>query len=416
MRTLLRFLAAFAVALIGMVGTSTALANPSSLIDVSRTGTLIVHKSAGDPLTQYGDPTNPNADLSRDPIEGIDFQIQRITDIDLTKNEDWEKLAATDISDYFAEGSREGVLGGIQTATTGPDGAATFTDLPLGAYLVTENPASAGRKNLSVAAPFVVTVPMTNPQNQQEWLYTVEVNAKDQTLNASKAASATCAALGDEVKFAISATLPAPDREGRINRAEIADPLAAEFSFLDGTSAVLVDDEALAAEDYNVSFKDGVATMALTQSGLDKAAKHRAGNPEATLTWSLKAKVTGENIAPGTKLENRGYFLPEGYPAFDARQHPGVPTNRVRVRIGNCEPTSTEIPTPVPDPGTTPPSTGGSTDGGSTSGGISSGSSGSSSSRGGGLASTGANVIWAAVIGSALMGLGIFMIARRKRS
>lgn len=302
------------------------------------------------------------------------------------------------------------MLGEPRTATTGPDGAATFTDLPLGAYLVTEHPASAGRKNLSVAAPFVVTVPMTNPENQQEWLYAVEVNAKDQMLNASKAVSQRCAAVGDELKFAISATLPAPDREGRVNRAEIADPLAAEFAFLPDTSTVLLDKEALTEKDVEVSFAQGVAMMQLTEPGREKAAKHRAGNPELTLTWSFKAKVAGENIAPGTKLENRGYFLPEGYPAFDAAQHPGVPTNRVRVKIGNCEPATSEIPTPAPDPGTTPPTEEATPpmEGGS--------GPDAPSSRGGGLASTGANVLWAGLIGFGLIAVGFYLIARRKRS
>ncbi len=416
MRTLTQLLAIIAAGLLALTGVASA--QPSSLIDASRTGTLIIHKSAGDPLTQYGDPTNPNADLSRDPIAGIDFEIRRITDIDLNKNEDWQKLAATDISDYYADGSRSNVLGDTIVATTGEDGAATFNDLPLGAYLVSESPASAGRKNLSVAAPFVVTVPMTNPKNQQEWLYTVEVNAKDQTLTANKATSKTCAAHGDEVKFAISALLPAPDRQGRINRAEIADPLSAEFTYQDGTSEAVVGKTTLTPEDYRIIVNNNVVNFQLSKSGLEKAAEQRLGNPEAVLTWSFKVKVTGTNIAPGTRLENRGYFLAEGYPDFDPAQHPGVPTNRVRVRIGNCEPTTSEIPTPVPDPGTTPttpvvPGDGSDGSGGSGSGG--SGSSGSSS-RGGGLASTGANVIWAAVIGSALMILGFYLIARRKRS
>ncbi|AZA10231.1 SpaH/EbpB family LPXTG-anchored major pilin [Corynebacterium pseudopelargi] len=419
MRTLTKLFAMIAAGLLALMGMSVASAQPSSLIDASRTGTLIIHKSAGDPLTQYGDPTNPNADLSRDPIAGIDFQIQRINDIDLSNNEDWQKLASTDISDYYADGSRTNVLGEPIVATTGEDGAATFSDLPLGAYLVSESPTSAGRKNLSVAAPFVVTVPMTNPENQKEWLYTVEVNAKDQTLTANKATSKTCAAHGDEVKFAISALLPAPDRQGRINRAEIADPLAAEFTYLDGTSEAVVGTTTLTSDDYRIVVNNNVVNFQLSKSGLEKAAEQRLGNPEAVLTWSFKVKVTGTNIAPGTRIENRGYFLAEGYPAFDAAQHPGVPTNRVRVRIGNCEPTSSEIPTPVPDPGTTPttpvvPGDGSDgTIGGSGSSG--SGSSGSSS-RGGGLASTGANVIWAAVIGSGLMILGFYLIARRKRS
>ncbi|AKE41913.1 Uncharacterised protein [Corynebacterium kutscheri] len=65
----------------------TAYATPLSLIDATRSATLRILKSAGDPLSQYGDPNNPDADLSCEPISGIEFQVARVKDVDLSTNE-----------------------------------------------------------------------------------------------------------------------------------------------------------------------------------------------------------------------------------------------------------------------------------------------------------------------------------------
>ncbi|WP_454984072.1 hypothetical protein, partial [Corynebacterium durum] len=46
----------------------------AGLIDSNRRGTLVIHKSSGDPLTQFGDPQNPAASLDRSPIPGIRFE------------------------------------------------------------------------------------------------------------------------------------------------------------------------------------------------------------------------------------------------------------------------------------------------------------------------------------------------------
>lgn len=413
--------------LLSMVGVATANAQEASTIDASRTGTLIVHKYSGDPLTQYGDPTNPNANPNREPVSGIDFTIQPITDVDLTTNDGWQKLAATKVTDYYAGGSREKTLGAARTATTDANGDATFSDIPLGAYLVTEVASSAGRRNLTVAAPFVVTVPMTNPDNRSEWMYTVEVQAKDQELSVTKAADRTCVELGDTVTFGISATLPAPDRNGAINRIEIADPLAPELSYVDDSSTVVINDTTLKTEDYTISVDGNVVTLKLTDSGLATAAALRTGKPDTALTWSFKAKVADKDIPAGTKIDNRAYFLPEGYPEFNTEDTPGVPSNRVRIRVGNCVAAVTPIPTPVPDPNLPPePTTPGSheptsPDGTDTTAPPASPGNGSDDSSGGsggflgGLASTGADVLWALGIGSVLILVGAGMVIARRR-
>ncbi|WKD62018.1 Fimbrial subunit type 1 precursor [Corynebacterium ciconiae DSM 44920] len=410
----------------------------ASLIDPSARGELIIHKSLGDPLTQFGDPSNPDADLSREPIPGLTFKIRQITNVDLTTNEGWQELEKTGLGDYFTGGSREAYLGEARTASTDEKGVARFSDLPLGAYFVEEEPSAAQKNSLSLVNPFIVTIPSTDRENHNEWNYTVEVNAKDQRIMANKDVSTRCIKAGDTFNYGISATTPAPDVNGAISRFEIADPLPAEVSFVEGSSKVSIQrpgkelkDVALAAEDYTVVVTNGVAQMSLHDTALTTLAELRRGNPETTVSWTFTVKGPAE--ATGQKLTNRGYVLVQGYPQFFADTTPGVRTNQVSTRVGDCTPHPTDIPIPVPNPdmpelGDQPgPSdspnapgddggSGPSEEPGTEPGSAPGGGSGSSSGSSGPLASTGASVIGLVIAGGLLVALGIWMSSRRGRS
>ncbi|WP_151641198.1 SpaH/EbpB family LPXTG-anchored major pilin [Corynebacterium sp. 11A] len=385
-----------------------------SLVDPHARGELTVHKALGDPLTQFGDPTNPDADLSREPIKDLQFQIRRITDVDLTTNEGWRVREDIYIADYFEGGRKDDKLGQVYTASTDDNGAAHFSGLPIGAYLVQELPSAAQKNSLSLVSPFIVTIPTTNPDNRSEWTYSVEVNAKDQRIMANKDVSATCIEAGDTITYGISSTTPAPDHNGMIHRFEIADPISPELEFIKLKSKVSIqrpgrDPENLHTdEDFSVVLTGGVAVLKLQDKGLEKLAKLRSGNPETTVSWTFEA--TGPAEATGQKIHNRGHVLVEGYPQFDPLTTPGVPTNRVTTQVGNCTPTTSDVQTPVTDPempgDTDEPTTG-------KPGTDSPGSSGGSS---GPLASTGASVIGLVIAGALLVAIGTWLSTRRGRS
>lgn len=398
-----------------------------SLVNPHRTGELTVHKALGDPLTQFGDPTNPDADLSREPIQGLQFQVQRIKNIDLTTNRGWSEFEGGNIADYFEGGSKvENLDKEARTATTDDNGAAHFSELPIGAYLVQELPSAAQKNSVSLVSTFIVTIPMTNPDNRSEWTYEVEVNAKDQRIMANKDVSATCIEAGDTITYGISSTTPAPDHNGMIHRFEIADPISPELEFIKLKSKVSIQrpggdpHDLHEDEDFSVVLTGGVAVLKLQDSGLEKLAKLRSGNPETTVSWTFEA--TGPAEATGQKIHNRGYVLVEGYPQFDPLTAPGVQTNRVTTQVGNCTPTTSDVETPVTDPQmpgdtdepTTSTQTGepGTDSPGSSGVGSSQGSSGSS----GPLASTGASVIGLVIVGALLVAIGTWLSTRRGRS
>ncbi|VEH06472.1 hypothetical protein [Corynebacterium kutscheri] len=172
---------------------------------------------------------------------------------------------------FYSGGEHADKLVDQQIATTGQDGVAVFENPPLGLYYVTENYASAQRQNLSLVAPFLVTLPTTNA-TRDGWDYDITVAAKDQLIAATKQANRTCVTVGDTVTYGISGSLPAPDKDGVITRYSIADPLAANHVLVPDSSQAFFSDthkqnstQELVADDFEVTVAaDNVARLNLT--------------------------------------------------------------------------------------------------------------------------------------------------------
>lgn len=331
----------------------------ASLIDASSKGSLTVVKAAGDPFAQYGDPSRGGLPQPQQPLEGLVFNAYKIEGVDLTANQGWQELSKLSITDLVPSGKQHSRLSNPIAATTNSKGEAHFEDLEIGAYYIAEDANTAQDQGLNIISPFVATVPTTTDDGTS-WNYDVTVHAKDQKLVGSKAISKQCIEEQEELQVGISGTLPAPDRDGEIKRYEIVDPLAQELTYGENSTEVFLTNAAdddrtqqLNSAEFTIDVSDGVARMSLTQSGLKKAAKLRDGNPEIIVTWrfNVRANATPE----GGRVKNKGYLLPEGYPDFDTETTPGVPTNEVRIRIGDCVPTpsgtsSTITPPPNPSP------------------------------------------------------------------
>ena len=396
---------------------SPELSDSSALVDPTAAASLRIHKHEGDPLTQYGDPTNSLAPKSRAPIEGIRFVIRKIN-VDLSTTEGWRELRRYATSDFFPGERAEHLLGPERSALTDDRGIATFSPLDVGAYFVTEEATSASDRQLSVVDPFVVTVPST--VDFVKWNYHVEVYAKDQKIRAHKSANRESADLGDEVVFGIGSTTPAPDSRGQISRFEIIDPLHPALEYIPGSDLVFLsrdrdDDKPIQLEaqvDFTVSeIAPHTLQMSLTDSGLKQLARVRDGKPTVSVNWYFNVKVIARpdnNLIP-----NRGYILPPGYPQWEEPSRPGVPTNEVIIEIPNPDPHPPSnppgvpivpIPIPVPPPGTNPPGFAGPPPPPKT----------TLQKISNGLADTGADVWAVAALGLALCLAGL-VLARRQR-
>jgi fimbrial isopeptide formation D2 family protein/LPXTG-motif cell wall-anchored protein len=164
---------------------------------------------------QAGVGTNPAVPETAEPLEEITFNLYKITIPNLTA-----PLYGADIFPYDGEYSvdleemimtdGEGqefdiVAADTPSVETDDEGIAVAEDLPLGFYLVVEQP---DERVSSPAAPFVVAVPMTDPEGDG-WITDVHVYPKNDDIGIDKTPSQTSNFIGDTVTWTIEADVPA---------------------------------------------------------------------------------------------------------------------------------------------------------------------------------------------------------------
>ena len=218
MRQKLRSLRVLGGAIITAVLATSILAAPASaapIPDPSETANLHVIKS-GDPVTGPGDGTEldtPPGNL----IQGVEFTVKQVTGIDLTTQDGW--TAASALADTYngaapgtieeAEDVIEGegyILDDGLSQTTDENGAADFAGLPLGLYIVEETAVPTG---VIGSAPFLVTLPLTDPVTTDQWNYDVYVYPKNSVTTIDKTiADGDAVGLGDEVVFTVTTDIP----------------------------------------------------------------------------------------------------------------------------------------------------------------------------------------------------------------
>ncbi|MEV7662049.1 SpaH/EbpB family LPXTG-anchored major pilin [Paenarthrobacter sp. NPDC089316] len=233
------------------------------------------------------------------PLAGITFTIQQVNTIDLASNAGWD--AANNLSNVFdasnAAGSITGAgytLGAGTSQTTAADGTAVFGNLPVGLYLVTETGYPAG---VTPSAPFLVSVPMTDPDNKDNWIYDVNVYPKNSITGATKTVEdAEDIKLGDQIDFTITGDIP---NETVIDGYKIVDQLDAKLTYV-GASATLVDGTVLTeGTDYNVVFDSATNTVSVvfTQAGRDLLAAHNDTKVQVVVNTTVNKIGEIENEA-----------------------------------------------------------------------------------------------------------------------
>lgn len=278
----------------------------ADLIDSNKTGTLTIKKLLGDPergddgATHSGAPTG---DVT--PLAGAVFNIERLN-IDLTELSGWSQLNdLVDNPQNIAgfERHAQQPAEGEQSKTTGADGEAAFSGIPVGVYVVTEQP----RDGYSTSAPFLVSLPYSDGQTGK-WEYTRTVYPKNQELRPNKQVDAQGATLGSNMKYTINAPVPA----GELNRFKITDQLVQQLQLVttgdQAPSVSVTPSGELAAEDYNLTTDNNTLTVEFTEAGRRKLEGLRQANPNLQVHVQFEAKVVslpapGESITNTAKVE-----------------------------------------------------------------------------------------------------------------
>ncbi|MBT1035706.1 SpaH/EbpB family LPXTG-anchored major pilin [Canibacter sp. lx-45] len=212
-----------------MILTQPANAAAPGDIDTSQRGSIIVHKHKQQTLQG-----NPGTGQIENPagvaIAGVEFKIQKLN-LDLTQDTDWMTLKT-----LTADQAKNRVAAGSETTrTTDDNGEATFSDLDIGAYLVTETNAPAGV--VKKAAPFIVTVPHPNGN---AWNYNVHVYPKN-TVSAKPTKTLDdkgATKLGDSVTWTITQVLPELQNGETFTEVSFTDQLAENLGYVETTAQV----------------------------------------------------------------------------------------------------------------------------------------------------------------------------------
>lgn len=300
------------------VSLSVAPASAAPVINSDQTGSITVHKfekpiPGGSGGGGHGGGGNGNGhggggnNFSRavpdttglTPLPGIEFTIQQVNTIDLSSNAGWD--AAHNLSNVFVPSDPSGsitgagyTLGASQAQVTAADGTAVFADLPVGLYLVTETNYPAG---VTPSAPFLISVPTTDPDNLDNWIYDVDVYPKNSVSGAEKTVTdAPDVKLGDQVDWTITADIP---NEAVIDGYKVVDQLDTKLTYV-GATALLEDGTALAeGADYVVSFDATTNTVSVVFTDDGRAFLAARTDTRVQIVVSTKVNTIGEieNVA-----------------------------------------------------------------------------------------------------------------------
>ena len=228
------------------------------------------------------------AGVPGEALSGVTYKITKL-DYDLQKD-DW---AAFPKSAADVKGDKK--TAETKEETTGTDGKAAFTDLPLGIYLVEETNAPDG---IVAGAPFIVSVPMVN-EASDAWNYDVIAYPKNTETKTKKTVKDADQNIQDAYTYTINADAPTWGAGKSLTAFRFEDRLDQRLDFQKVTE-VKAGETALGAGDYEVNNpaeNGNKLVVKLTDQGL---AKVKSGD-KMSLTFEVKRKEVGNT----TELTNQ---------------------------------------------------------------------------------------------------------------
>ncbi len=324
-------IATVGVALVGLAPAASA-ASPS-LPDPGAIGSITIHKVKA-PDTATGLPHDGTAvsTAGLTPVPGVTFTVEQVTGIDLTTNQGWQDAAAlsTSFNPGDARGSVTAAGYGLQAAagspvTTDAGGIASVQALPLGLYLVSETSWPAGA---TPSAPFLVSVPLTDPSTQSSWLYDVHVYPKNSVDGVTKSvADGRATQLGDTVSWRIAADIPNVAVIDGYQVVDKVDPKldyrSAQVSLSDGTTLVR-------GTDYTVVFDPAARQLSIVFTGPGRAVLAAHPTAQVVVVVDTVVNAVGE-------IANSALLYPNAHSVDVRPGEPGGPveSNPVETKWGS---------------------------------------------------------------------------------
>ena len=318
-------------------------------LDATRNGSITIHKLVKDNNngTTEGNGLE-DATATGTPLGNVTFTVERLTNVDLTTQAGWEKLAGYNgnVDTAKADG-----VDAAKEKTTGANGLATFDDLDLGAYVVTETKTPAGYVG---SKPFIITVPMTHPTDLNKWVYDVHAYPKNTKAGLEKTVNDTdTPAVGSPISYTIKSDVPGVegldyydvvdqyDKRVQLPEADVTLKLI-NGKTGDVTLTKDVDYKLIAAD-----APDGLTkfwTAQFTQAGRKKLIDNR--KDDTTKVQMDLSGTVNEPVGTDGIYKNTGYLLPSApsngwTPNSGTVPPPGTPKSEVESKFGKVKITKT---------------------------------------------------------------------------
>ncbi|QOQ38038.1 SpaH/EbpB family LPXTG-anchored major pilin [Trueperella pecoris] len=327
-----------------VAGQDQSAANPA-LINKNATTQLSIHKYLGTPVEQQKNDGTRQEIKDRTPLQNVKFDLYKVNGVDLTTNKGWEAAKAL----YERKVSVAELKTGLQiegtkftfakqgSGTTNAEGYATI-QAKVGLYLVVEDLAGSegitdGTKNYTAAQitgihPFLVTLPMTNPDKRDSWMYDVHVYPKNQAAEMTKEVldgnqgkeNEDGYKIGEHITYRLESTINAVDsnQDGEVDGNDLGyyyvkDQLSEYVEYVSSTLTVVPlhgEPEKLTVDkDYKFTQSEKkLLGFSLTQDGLGKLAKA----PDGKLRTEIVTKVA--SMPQDGQVKNKASFYPNNYP------------------------------------------------------------------------------------------------------
>ena len=238
-----------------------------------------------------------------DPVNGVGFTVYPVLEsadgarLDLTTQDGWAAAQQVTLGDVYGADGASNRVGAGQEGVTARSGHPRYSvTCPPGCTSSSSrnNPVDAEGNALAPAAPFLVTVPLTNPDGNG-WLSDVHVYPKNQSI-AGPVKTVTDpdpaqpgASVGEQIGFQIDSTIPAITPGNTFNGFLVTDKLPAGLRepevtvTLEGAalneSVELNENVDYTLDSYPVGDQVGRACAADRRHALQPAHPFRAGSP-----------------------------------------------------------------------------------------------------------------------------------------
>ncbi|MEW6862698.1 SpaH/EbpB family LPXTG-anchored major pilin [Trueperella pyogenes] len=328
-------------------------ANPA-LIKKDATTQLSIHKYLGTPVEAKNNGTIQKIE-DRTPLQNVQFDLYKVENVDLTTNKGWEaakalyerKVNVADLEKGVQIGDTKFTFTEKKSGTTDASGEAKI-QAKVGLYLVVENLSASkdikgGGKTYTPAQitginPFLVTLPMTNPDSRDSWMYDVHVYPKNQAAEMTKAVidgnqgeeNQDGYKIGQNITYRLESTINVVDsnQDGKVDGDDLGyylvkDQLSEHVKYVSSKLSIIGSDnktvELLTPQDYAFTNSNNLLSFSITKDGLNKLAKAAGGKLQTEIVTTVTTMpITGQ-------VKNKASFYPNNYPWTNSGKTPPTP-------------------------------------------------------------------------------------------